>query len=685
MLSVENLYQKVRRQKQAEQLKNHEIAINPSNISIEIQKNSIHLTNTETQTESMNSLEIENFLKNLPDNKDDSKLTLNRLQELIGSESLKALKKLLSMETKQKKKIKTTTKTARHKSREVETLLQSLNSSFMKDDIKKIQEEEQKLKRKSLMAVEVNQEYDRLHDDVCSSSDEENLPLKEILKNSTPRGAPPEAIDYGIDLIKLVKVHLSDFRCTKKLKVLKYFDQIDVNELDMEVSSQTSQQSEQTEQSKEDIKSLFARPIFSPTFDMSKTIEINDDEENKLLEVKKELITSDPDPTESLFDQPEDMEVDPITNSKNSLETPPQSNKDSPKDIQDPPNNELLNLRVRDVSELQQQDQTIEQSIDEEMPLIELTPTPIILQDIQDITLKPPQVQSQSVRNETKARILELQRNSSELQSVPINLSTATELHQTSFNPIPVELQLEWSQIQTKPQQPQPLFQLASMIPSVSLQDNQQHRNVRFNQLTAHSPRMPSSLSINQQPEMTTIIENRFRQFVRYGQPNQSALSISTHSNTLVKHQSSIPSTSISNSKIIQECLKSLFKCMEKHCSYYTNSALEFHHHLLNHDLINGLICAYCKLRQNNIESLINHIMNAHKYQRYACTKCFYRAITLDHIKVHFEFYHHDPNAPNPQEFFEILNIPHINVVKLFQFMKNNSFKVVKQLDCPGK
>lgn len=88
------------------------------------------------------------------------------------------------------------------------------------------------------------------------------------------------------------------------------------------------------------------------------------------------------------------------------------------------------------------------------------------------------------------------------------------------------------------------------------------------------------------------------------------------------------------------------FKCMASTCSYYTTSSELFFEHLQCHlrlhpeDSEYFNCCAYCTFSAVDHNNLIGHVLKEHRFNRFQCPYCFYRACVATHVLTHFDAHH---------------------------------------------
>ncbi|CRK89766.1 CLUMA_CG003372, isoform A [Clunio marinus] len=89
-----------------------------------------------------------------------------------------------------------------------------------------------------------------------------------------------------------------------------------------------------------------------------------------------------------------------------------------------------------------------------------------------------------------------------------------------------------------------------------------------------------------------------------------------------------------------------LYKCMGSSCSLTTNNPKTFTNHLSEHkishnsDIGNFGSCAYCSFKTFLPKKLVIHIESKHSTSKFSCSKCFFRAISKQHVLWHYEVFH---------------------------------------------
>lgn len=759
----------------------------PSTSSM-VQTDSIHLTNNESQTDVMMALQVDEFFKTLPTNVTGSKTILNRIHELIGGESFLALKKLFTQEPEeiipQRFPQKTARKRTHHKANEIQSLLQDIESSFIKDDVKKIQDEHQKRRHKSVKEVESDQEYDKLYDDACSTSDEEVLSekiRKSISNHSTPSTKdhkPEEESEDCTMKMKEFSIILTKLD-NEKLNLTNFYDEVDLD--DLREYERQNKDSNLSEISEVDVKPVMIDSVLAPSFSFDGIIEIDDDEEDLLREIEDQewaeclkfltiynlsyavnpyvrknhyrcggetfkcdfescdekhfeyhiqrhtlekwtgfckLCDRSYGPITSLNEEFKHMQEYHIHRTKCSSPTV------DPKYIRKrrysckKPRRKSSSVIINGVLS-----SFFEPEI--EIPLDE-SPT---VQLKSEITISKPTIQEYQLdqTKETPPEPVQSRiriRNISELQSSePQNLLISTtpiidnSPQKVIYSQIPTIQQMNF-----RSQNPHLLQHLQQRQPTTLILPRTQ---VPFNNIR-QTP--PTQLRLNYrliQPAASVPVSTVNNQATP--QNNISLLemhllnpNIPTPSSTQSPHQVQIRLPNIANSQILKlsvqpwildgnkcnkdnltsfnmlnsQCLKNRFKCMGRSCAFTIDTANEFHYHLavshININIIddeeNILKCAYCSHKSTAPEHLIEHILNYHQFQRFACTKCFYRAVSESHMHIHYQMFHYtESSTEDVGKYYVIDNLPQVNIVIMYQNMKNHIYRTIKPIDCPGK
>ena len=93
-----------------------------------------------------------------------------------------------------------------------------------------------------------------------------------------------------------------------------------------------------------------------------------------------------------------------------------------------------------------------------------------------------------------------------------------------------------------------------------------------------------------------------------------------------------------------EQVLYSTYKCMSIECQFYSTDLQAFASHLEEHSVVdNHFLCSYCLAGFGSPENLIEHL-ESHKFDRFQCDKCMYRACEKFYVHLHRQKYH-DTNA----------------------------------------
>lgn len=691
---------------------------------------------------------IAEFFINLPTSKKGTRKNLDKLCQLIGEESFSLLKLLFSRQCEEKVKEPPKKKSRRNKSNEVQSLLKDIESSFIKDDVKKIQEQEQSRLKRSLKEVESDEEYDKMYDDPCTSSDEEVLSEKIKRTNANKN----EAVD-GENSQKSESKSLSPKVKVVKLdqdKIPDLFGEVNIDDLPDELSC--SQSTKASKESMRETKPLFATPNFSPTFDPSVTIDLDpDQDEENIPKTKVEVETNESidDEPSSIQDQP-NLELDSVLQNikieaseqippeiGNSPETPPETPLDSENLAAETPELDLdlplvpsepktFTIRVRNIldlqsPEIQQQQEQVEPppqydsvfQLQNQLP--QLTPIPQFNPPQYPLNLSlssPQQVQLptfNSYSNAATSRPELLPIPPAESNQFGRGLAPILEYCSKSMTSTTISFQRAIASAQ-----PHHLIQHSTVVntstsashlsppilpqrPMTSMPNYSSQLNSQANQVLPNSgiiakltspaanpsPPIIPQLPVNSTPNPTGKV------CVRLGpkSPLDAAVQPWLESITRIRDNSGKEISVAINMKTNPICLKSQYKCMGRMCQYHTDLGHEFLHHLENCQIFAILKCPYCNFKVDSTvakpEALLIHMNSTHSLQRFACTKCFYRAISPDHVKIHFARHH--SSSPNTQKYFEISNIQQVNALSMYQLTKSNAYKIVKEIECSGK
>lgn len=85
----------------------------------------------------------------------------------------------------------------------------------------------------------------------------------------------------------------------------------------------------------------------------------------------------------------------------------------------------------------------------------------------------------------------------------------------------------------------------------------------------------------------------------------------------------------------------STYKCMSISCSYFTTDIKKFEKHVEKHRNVDKhFICSFCLSDELQPEHLFKHLRTVHKYDRYQCSKCMYRACEKFYCDMHRKKFH---------------------------------------------
>lgn len=83
-----------------------------------------------------------------------------------------------------------------------------------------------------------------------------------------------------------------------------------------------------------------------------------------------------------------------------------------------------------------------------------------------------------------------------------------------------------------------------------------------------------------------------------------------------------------------------LYKCPQYNCTYSSNLRNLFENHLNRHKNLNTYVtCFYCFFKMEH-QHLAQHVTLRHGSSKYACRHCFYRAVSKDYVKIHYQQSH---------------------------------------------
>lgn len=107
------------------------------------------------------------------------------------------------------------------------------------------------------------------------------------------------------------------------------------------------------------------------------------------------------------------------------------------------------------------------------------------------------------------------------------------------------------------------------------------------------------------------------------------------------------PSKSVTE-MLAKDCILNIFKCMGSNCHAHFTDSLQFATHLFEHGTAQPFgsqvayfsRCAYCPFSSAHPITLTNHLIEAHKYDKFSCSLCFYRSVDARKITDHQKMYH---------------------------------------------
>lgn len=142
-----------------------------------------------------------------------------------------------------------------------------------------------------------------------------------------------------------------------------------------------------------------------------------------------------------------------------------------------------------------------------------------------------------------------------------------------------------------------------------------------------------------------------------------------------------------------RNCLLNLFKCMDTDCYYSCNEANVFLAHIKQHansqKITSGMAdynkCAYCMYKGITQQLLVLHIINDHKHDKFACSKCFYSSVNPTNVQLHFQKHHKKFMLANMVTILTRNNLQMIDhTLQIALFKKNRSF-FVDPIPCSGE
>lgn len=135
------------------------------------------------------------------------------------------------------------------------------------------------------------------------------------------------------------------------------------------------------------------------------------------------------------------------------------------------------------------------------------------------------------------------------------------------------------------------------------------------------------------------------------------------------------------------ECLQDMYKCMGSVCNFHSNDVNDFLSHLKWHetcqitDSNHYRRCCYCNFTSDGIVPLTEHIQEIHKYDKYSCTKCFYRSVNEVYVYNHQSYHHKDLS----RKLIECQVSEPINYRTAIDEVKKIRSKFIQPISCAGK
>lgn len=135
------------------------------------------------------------------------------------------------------------------------------------------------------------------------------------------------------------------------------------------------------------------------------------------------------------------------------------------------------------------------------------------------------------------------------------------------------------------------------------------------------------------------------------------------------------------------ECLRDMYKCMGSVCNFHSNDVTDFLSHLKWHeacqitDSNHYRRCCYCSFTSEGIIRLTEHIQEIHKYDKYACTKCFYRSVNEIYVYNHQSYHHKDLS----RKLIECQVLEPVNYRNAIDEVKKIRCKFIQPISCAGK
>ena len=129
--------------------------------------------------------------------------------------------------------------------------------------------------------------------------------------------------------------------------------------------------------------------------------------------------------------------------------------------------------------------------------------------------------------------------------------------------------------------------------------------------------------------------------------------------------------------------LFSTYKCMNELCYFFTTDFEEFKKHARSHDSINNY-CSYCLKVFDRSNDLCNHLDISHKFDRFQCSKCFFRSCQKGYVDVHQRVHH--SNEENCEVFKSpVQKLMKCDRSKCLPALQKNREKLVMPYRCKSK
>lgn len=144
-------------------------------------------------------------------------------------------------------------------------------------------------------------------------------------------------------------------------------------------------------------------------------------------------------------------------------------------------------------------------------------------------------------------------------------------------------------------------------------------------------------------------------------------------------------------SMLSEDCLVNLYKCMGSNCDFHSSCVKSFQSHLVSHQLHdnNDLkfvgSCSYCYFSSTNVLSLVQHIQAEHKYERYACTKCFYRSVEEMNLILHLPLHQICVQKDDPDVIILDCVAEKINLIEAKAEALEGRSKFIRAVKCFGR